>query len=86
MILAALVASTPLAHAEDTSAHVNNAMWAFDVMDKSLTRILQVPYDAEVTSGQFSSVRDAVCYVSSSIPRGPLACAADSTTCTHGTA
>lgn len=38
---------------EDTSRHQNDAMWAYDVKSKKLTRIMSSPYGAEVTGGQF---------------------------------
>lgn len=40
--------------AEDTADHVNNVLWAYDLADKSLTRILSSPRYAEV-SGIYSN-------------------------------
>ncbi|MDG4813484.1 DUF839 domain-containing protein [Hydrogenovibrio sp. 3SP14C1] len=35
---------------EDTSKHENNMIWAYNIKDKSLSRILTTPLDAETTS------------------------------------
>jgi secreted PhoX family phosphatase len=46
-----LPGSDVLVIGEDTgSGHQNDAMWAFNVVTKSLTRILTTPYGSEVTS------------------------------------
>eukprot|EP00511_Aplanochytrium_stocchinoi_P006386 CAMPEP_0204825300 /NCGR_PEP_ID=MMETSP1346-20131115/3218_1 /ASSEMBLY_ACC=CAM_ASM_000771 /TAXON_ID=215587 /ORGANISM="Aplanochytrium stocchinoi, Strain GSBS06" /LENGTH=78 /DNA_ID=CAMNT_0051952887 /DNA_START=50 /DNA_END=286 /DNA_ORIENTATION=- len=34
---------------EDTPYHVNNALWAFDLTNNELTRIMTTPYESEVT-------------------------------------
>ncbi|WIA30300.1 hypothetical protein OEZ86_000388 [Tetradesmus obliquus] len=44
--------------AEDTSSHLNNVLWAYDVDSKSLTRILSSPRLAEVTGIYISYVGD----------------------------
>jgi len=36
--------------AEDSSKHINNVVWAYNLKDKSLTRIITMPLDAESTS------------------------------------
>ena len=35
---------------EDTSKHVNNIVWAYNITDGSLTRVVSTPLDAETTS------------------------------------
>ena len=35
---------------EDTSKHINNVIWAYNIKDKSLTRAITTPLDAESTS------------------------------------
>ncbi|HAO94356.1 MAG: hypothetical protein A2X99_03065 [Deltaproteobacteria bacterium GWB2_55_19] len=40
---------------EDSSNHMNNAVWAFDTVKKTLTRILSAPTGAEIT-GSFASL------------------------------
>jgi len=36
--------------AEDSSKHINNVIWAYNLKDKSLSRIITMPLDAEATS------------------------------------
>ena len=45
--------SNTLVIAEDSSAHKNNMMWAYDVESKKLTRIATLPVGAEATSTAF---------------------------------
>lgn len=39
--------------AEDSGNHQNNVLWYYDLADSKLTRILSVPYGAEVTASYF---------------------------------
>ena len=48
--VAYLEGSDILVIGEDTSAHPNDMVWAFDVSKKSLTRIATTPYGSETTS------------------------------------
>ena len=45
----AMATENTLIIGEDTSHHVNNAMWAFDLETNALTRILTSPYGTECT-------------------------------------
>eukprot|EP00939_MAST-03C_sp_MAST-3C-sp1_P004710 g4710.t1 len=49
----AMSSSDVLAIGEDTSHHVNNALWTFDLESKTLARVLTAPYGAEITSTYF---------------------------------
>jgi len=59
----AMAAENTLIVGEDTSHHVNNAMWAFDLETHSLSRILTSMYGAECTGAYFyeNLLQDSEC-------------------------
>jgi LPXTG-motif cell wall-anchored protein len=59
---------------EDSSKHINNFMWAYNVDTKKLTRILSIPVGAESTGLQVADNRNGFTYIMSNFqhPRDEL--------------
>ncbi|GLI60239.1 hypothetical protein VaNZ11_002328, partial [Volvox africanus] len=52
---------------EDTSEHVNDVMWAYDLETRSLTRIFSTPYGSETTSTYWYSNVNGFSYIQATV-------------------
>ncbi|EFJ47998.1 alkaline phosphatase, secreted, phosphate-repressible [Volvox carteri f. nagariensis] len=52
---------------EDTSEHVNDVMWAYDIETRALTRIFSTPYGSETTSAYWYGNINGFAYIAATV-------------------